>query len=165
MGVKSCDAAVKFSHWYLNGRPANVCLSRGGQIQSSRCRLGFCSTRCNRASTQESRAGESLPTCGIENLAWLCYLRTGSAHPWFTAFTCVSLLVCLPHCVITLPDVEHRGQCSPGSVGVQTSGSTNHRSLSGPLELWVMLFFSLKCSVQVFFFFYFLSLKPHIGLK
>lgn len=58
MGVKSCDAAVKFSHWYLNRRPANVCLSRGGQIQSSRarCQLGFCSTRYNRASTQESRA-------------------------------------------------------------------------------------------------------------
>lgn len=58
MVVKSCDAAVKFSHWYLNRRPANVSLSRGGQIQSSRarCRLGFCSARYNRASTQESRA-------------------------------------------------------------------------------------------------------------
>lgn len=106
-----------------------------------------------------------LSTCGIEKPAWIRSLRTGFAHPWLKSshkcsvppktHKCVLLLVCLPHCVITfIADVEHRGQCSPGSVGVQTSGSTNHRALSGPLELWVMLFFSLKYVMQFLFLFF-----------
>lgn len=79
---------------------------------------------------------------------------------------CMLLLVCLPHCVITfVADFKHRGQCSPGSIAVQTSGSTNYRSYSDPIGLWVMLFFSSKSVMKLGLFVHINYTSDHCKIR
>lgn len=96
----------------------------------------------------------------------ICLKSSDECSQTITTQMCKLLLVCLPHCVITfVADVKHRGQCSPGSIAVQTSGSTNYRSYSDPIELWVMLFFYFKSVMKLGLFLHINYTSDHCKIR